>query len=391
MKILIINDYGCLSGGAERLSLILRDGLRARGHDARLFTSSAKPVAADNPADYTCYGTESSLQRVLQVANPMAAIALRRALASFRPDIVHIRMFFGQLSPLILLVLRGYPSVLHLGGYQTACPINLRILPDGSDCTFIPGRACHAAGCVTLMGLARTQVQFGAWRRWRGVIGCIVANSAALAEKLALGGVEADAVIWNGTPVRPARPPLEGPPTVGFAGRMVERKGVHVLLQAMKLVRERVPDARLVAAGGGPDLSKFARLASELGLDDAVELTGHLPPGELERRMSSVWITAVPSLVHEAFSNTALESMMRGTAVIAVNAGGFPEMIEPGVSGALVPRGDVKVLADSLVSCLADRDMCEAMGASARLRAIADFSDDAMVERFLHLYAGVSS
>lgn len=390
MKVLLLNDYGCLSGGAERLTVVLRDALRKRGHDARLFTSSAMPVAADNPADYTCYGTESPLQKLLQVANPMAAYRLRRVLARFKPDIVHVRSFLGQLSPVILPQIASYPAVLHLGGYQVACPINLRILPDGSDCAFVPGRACYDAGCVTLAGLARTQVQFGAWRKWRGVFDHIVANSHALARRLAEGGVDASVVIWNGTPVRPPRPPLKNPPAVGFAGRLVERKGVRVLLEAMVRVRERVPGARLVIAGGGPDEADFRKLAIEFALGDSVEFTGHLSAAEVERRMSAAWVMAVPSLVQEAFSNTALESMMRGTMVVASDVGGFPEMIEPGVSGMLVPRGDADALADSLVTCLADRERCDKMGAQARERALREFSAETMGGRFIELYSSIT-
>ena len=59
MKVLLVNDYGVQAGGAERVSVLLRDGLRARGHDARLLTSTARPAPGDYPADYTCLGTES--------------------------------------------------------------------------------------------------------------------------------------------------------------------------------------------------------------------------------------------------------------------------------------------------------------------------------------------
>lgn len=390
MKVLIVNDYGCLSGGAERLSMVLRDGLRERGHDARLFTSSAEPVAAENPADYTCFGTESVAQLLLQIANPMAVLALRRVLERFQPDVVHVRMFMSQLSPLVLPALRGYRCVLHLGGYQTACPINTRILPDGTDCMVVPGRACHSAGCVTLPGLARTALQFGAWRRWRSVFARIIANSSGLASRLAHGGVIADGVIWSGTPVRPPRPPLADPPTVAFAGRLVDRKGILVLIRAMRLVVDRVPRAKLIVAGGGPHQGSVTELVSQLGLEPAVAMLGYLSPDQAAEETSPAWVTAVPTIVHEAFSNTAIESMMRGTAVIASDVGGFPEMIEPGVSGLLVARGDVEGLAAALTTCLLDRQLSEAMGANARKRALEEFTVDAMVDRFLGVYRELS-
>ena len=79
------NDYATPSGGAELLMLGLRDGLRARGHDARLFASTARSAALPAVADYTCVGTTSSFRTLLQTANPWAAHALRRVLRDFRP------------------------------------------------------------------------------------------------------------------------------------------------------------------------------------------------------------------------------------------------------------------------------------------------------------------
>ena len=134
MRILIVNDYGVLSGGAERVSLALRDGLRRRGHEAKLFASTARPLPLESHADFACFGSESPLRRVLQTANPLAPPALRHALRAFRPDVVHVRMFLTQLSPLILPLLRDVTSIFPAGNYQTICPLNTKVLPDGTAC-----------------------------------------------------------------------------------------------------------------------------------------------------------------------------------------------------------------------------------------------------------------
>ena len=159
---LLVNDYGVLAGGAERITVDLRDGLRSRGHDVRLFASTAEPFRPPNEADDTCFGTNAWPHRVLQVANPWAILRLRGLLAEFRPDVVHVRMFLSQLSPRILPLLAGIPSLLHVGNHQTICPINTITLPDGSPCTFRAGAACRRQGCVSSLGLARTVPQLGA-------------------------------------------------------------------------------------------------------------------------------------------------------------------------------------------------------------------------------------
>jgi glycosyltransferase involved in cell wall biosynthesis len=391
VKILIVNDVGCLSGGAEQLSHVLREGLRARGHDARLFTSTAAPVDAQNPSDYTCYGTDSPLQRVLQVANPDAMLSLRKILRSFEPDVVHVRMFLGQLSPAILPLLEGRQCVLHIGSYQLVCPLNLRMPPDGTDCTYHQGVVCHSAGCVGIAGLARTLVHAGALRHWRNVFSRVVANSRGLADHLALGGLATDEVIWNGTPAVEPRPPLGHVPTVAYAGRLVTKKGAHVLVRAMRIVLDAIPEARLIVAGDGENRRDIEALVAELGISRSIEVTGHLDSIRLEENISSAWVMAVPTIVHEAFSNTAIEAMMRGTAVIASNVGGFPEMIDDGVNGALVPRGDPIALGNAIVRCLSDKALCERMGASARERAMSNFTVDRMVNSFLDVYQRVEA
>jgi len=106
MKILLINDYGTPTGGAELQMLTLRKGLRLRGHDARFFTSSARPIPVSSQADYECFGTTSRFRTLLQTTNPWAFWQLRRVLAEFQPDVIHVGIFLTQLSPLILPLLK---------------------------------------------------------------------------------------------------------------------------------------------------------------------------------------------------------------------------------------------------------------------------------------------
>ena len=113
MKILLISDYATPTGGAEILTISLRDGLRSRGHDARLFASSARPNGAHSQADYHCFGTTSGFRTLLQSANFWAARKLKRILAEFQPDVVHVTLFLTQLSPLILPLLKNVPSLYY--------------------------------------------------------------------------------------------------------------------------------------------------------------------------------------------------------------------------------------------------------------------------------------
>src|SRR5262249_54288339 len=153
-------------------------------------------------------------------------------LAEFRPEVVHVRIFLTQLSPLILPLLRGIPSILHLSWYRVVCPTGTKLLPDGRDCGSPAGRVCLRSGCLSLRAWIPTMLQLGLVRRDLDVFGRVLTLSESMRARLAAAGFEAAEVLRNAVPERPQRPPLAGLPTVGFAGRLVPEKGIDLLLQA---------------------------------------------------------------------------------------------------------------------------------------------------------------
>ncbi len=393
MKILLINDYGGATGGAEIQMLTLRQQLRDRGHDARLFTSNAE-VVKNSPilADYACYGTTGNRAQVLsQTLNFSAYRLLKRTLKDFQPDVVHVRMFLWQLSPLILPLLRPYPSLYQTAVYKAICPMGTNILPDGKACPFDPGSACLKAGCLTPQTWVVMMAQRALWDRWKETFDRVVALSAGMKQTLEAAGMKSVSVIYNGVPERSARPPLssmpECVPTVGYAGRFSVEKGVETLFKAFAKVCEQVPNAQLKIAGKGADEALLKALAQQLGIEENVIWLGHISRAELEQQFDSVWVQAVPSLWAEPFGNVTTEAMMRGTAVVASAVGAQPEIVgKQQAAGTLVPPGDVDALAAALLPILQQQRVAERMGAAGHQRAIAEFSEARCVESFLGLY-----
>ena len=410
MKILLINDYGGATGGAEIQMLTLRQQLRDRGHDVRLFTSNAE-VVAGSPilADYTCYGTTSRLQVISQALNFSAYRALRRALKAFDPDVVHVRMFLWQLSPLILPLLRPYPCLYQTAVYKAICPMGTNILPDGETCRFSPGAACLKSGCLTPQTWVFMMAQRALWQRWEHVLDRIVALSKGMKRELEQSGMKSISVVYNGVPERDTRPPLTSPPTVGYAGRFSAEKGVETLFQAFAEVTRQIPRAKLMLAGKGADEASLKALAERLEIEDRIIWLGHLSREDLEQQFDSVWVQAVPSLWSEPFGNVTTEAMMRGTAVVASAVGAQPEIVglektdfdlakldlaEHEVAaraGVLVSPGDVDALAAALVSILKQKEIAEQMGAAGHQRAMSKFSETRCVESFLQLYRELTS
>lgn len=387
MKVLLLSDYGDPRGGSEIVTLMLRRGLRARGHDARLLTSNVVAGIGANQADYRCFGTASPLRAALWPANPSAYLVLRRVLAGFRPDVIHVRMFLSQLSPAILPLLRTVPTVYHEGWFRTICPTGRKVFPDGTACHVAPGRACYSNGCVPLLAWPLSMAQLGLWRRWRGVFDSVVTNSRFTADLLRESGLPPTDIVWNGIPRRPARPPLAAAPTVAFAGRLILDKGVDLLLTAFAELVRTAPDARLLIAGAGPERQALQGLARRLGLSDAqVRFLGHLARADLERQFDAAWVQAVPTPWMEAFGNAAAEAMMRGTAVVVSAIGGLPEFVEHGRTGLVVPPRDPAALRDALLRYLLDRDLAERTGQAARAFAVQAFDEDTFIDRFVGIY-----
>jgi glycosyltransferase involved in cell wall biosynthesis len=386
MRVLLISDWGVPRGGAEVLTAALREELRGRGHDARVFASSVDGTAGFS--DYTCRGFDPSspLQTVTRAANPFAAARLRRVLREFAPDVVHVRMCLSQLSVLILPLLYAVPAVYHAVNYEAICPTMEKLLPDDSTCEVPAGLVCLRGGCISARAWPVLMAQQRLWRRWRGAFDVILANSSATRRQLLSDGIQPVEVVWNGVAAREPRPPLSDPPTVGFAGRLTWSKGADMLIRAFAEVAPDVPDGRLLISGDGPERVRLERLAVDLGLGRAVRMFGHITRDQVETELEAAWVHVVPSRNAEPFGLVAAEAMMRGTAVIASRAGGLSEIVEHDNTGLLVAPGDERALVGALKSLLRDRGLADRMGAAGRTRALRSFTlarfTDRMVEHY---------
>ena len=386
MNILLINDFGAANGGAELQMLALRSGLRARGHAVRLLASDAALVPGlRNEADRVCRGAASATQ----FANPFAWSAVRDELARHPPDVVHIRMFLWQMSPLILPALRAVPTLFQAAIYKAICPSGLKLLPDGTPCTVSPGTVCRREGCVDARSWVAAMTQLALLRRWRGNIDRVAALSTGMARLMEAEGWTGVEVMGNGVDARAARPPLGDVPLVAFAGRLVREKGVATLIAAFERVAARLPSARLLIAGTGPLEAEVRARAA--GLGERVAFCGHVSRDVMEQMFDDAWVQVVPSLWHEPFGNVSTEAMMRGTAVVASDVGGQSDIVRDGQTGYLVPPGDAEVLAERLLRVLSDRDHAEALGAEGRRVAQAEYSRDAVLDRLEATYAQMSA
>lgn len=386
MRVLFVIDYGTPTGGAEIQTLRFRELLRERGHEVEIFSSDARPGGADVLSDVTCFGSQGPARKILQAVNPMAQLALRRVIRSYRPDVVHVRMFLSQLSPLILHELSSVPTLLHVVNYQLICPLNTKLLPSGESCNHRAGGACQDEGCISPAGRARFELQRKMWNWWHHAVDVTISNSKWTAARLRNDGIAVDSNFTYGVPTT-AETAQPGPtPRAAFVGRLFRKKGVDVLLQAMALLVKRLPTARLDVIGDGPERGRLEALVNDLGLSGNCQMHGFVRRERIAELLHDSWVQAVPSTYEEPFGVVTIEAMMRGSAVVASNSGGPAEVVRDGETGLLVRPGDPELLADALFRILSDRQLASRMGKAAREVALRDFTEASSIDRVLGWY-----
>jgi alpha-maltose-1-phosphate synthase len=188
-----------------------------------------------------------------------------------------------------------------------------------------------------------------------------------------------------------------GRPTVAFVGRITRQKGVAHLLGA---AHQFSPDVQLVLCAGAPDTPEIAAEVSAAVAELAGKRSGvfwvreRLPIGKVREILSAATVFVCPS-VYEPLGIVNLEAMACGTAVVASDVGGIPEVVADGVTGSLVhydpddPVGYRARLAEAVNALVADPEMAGRYGQAGRRRCIAEFSWARIATQTLEIYRKV--
>lgn len=199
--------------------------------------------------------------------------------------------------------------------------------------------------------------------------------------------------IYNGSNREIAKPiaahELPGWPAVGpvivFAGHLSQVKGVAHLVEAMPIVRRRVP-ARLLLLGDGDQRQQLQNRVAELGLGEAIQFVGHV--ADPSQYLAAADVVAVPSL-SDALSMTLVEAARAGAAIVASDCDYGPrEVINNNESGLLVPPADTPALAEAIERVLTDPVLATRLREGAR-RAGERFSPEQMVAAYEQLIVPV--
>ncbi len=166
---------------------------------------------------------------------------------------------------------------------------------------------------------------------------------------------------------------------VGHVGGLVVWRNQSTLIRAIRLLRDRAIDARLVIIGDGPLKSELEMLARQLHLQVSVDFQGYQT--NLDEFFDSIDVYANPAY-GEAFGIANVEAMLESKPPVLAAAGAHPELIEDSVTGFLCPPGDPEVLAARLETLARDPVLRARMGHACRVRAETLFSSQSYADRY---------
>jgi phosphatidylinositol alpha-1,6-mannosyltransferase len=206
-----------------------------------------------------------------------------------------------------------------------------------------------------------------ALRRASAVV-AISAHAEALARAAGASAEHIHLIPPGIDPVPDPSPERNGRPTVLTVARLEdEYKGHDVVLEAMKLIRERVPDVLWAVVGDGSLRPRLERLAREYGVDDHVDFLGQLDDGERDRWYRRAHVFVMPSRLPEAgggegFGIVYMEASAHALPVVGANVAGARDAVVDGTTGLLVDPTDPAAVAEAVTGLLQERERAMRMG-----------------------------
>lgn len=356
--------------GAEGHLLLLLEGLRSEGIDARLIML----VEPDQPMDDMMLAAQNRgipIQRLpIRRDNDLTLLfRIRRALRQMKPHIVHTHLIHADLFGWLAAKSVGIQTVIssrhnndrfrHHPLWRRISPLLWRLTSGGiAISAAVRDFAIHIEGApADKISL----VYYGLAYRWTPDEEIHAARQAIRAElRLA-----PDAML------------------LGMVCRLVEQKGIPYALEAFQSICARFPSARLVIAGDGAMAAQLHRLSETLGVSHRVHWLGWR--SDTARLIASFDMILMPSL-WEGFGLVLLEAMSRRIPVIASHISAIPEVVSHGETGILIQPRDVRALAAAIARLLDDAPLRKHMGLLGAARLEERFNIRQMVAGTLAVY-----
>ncbi len=228
----------------------------------------------------------------------------------------------------------------------------------------------------------------------------IIGVSRSLLDELSRifpGLAQKTAVIANGAPLPlPAECapffPYSDRQISGFiltVGHVIHRKGIDLILRAMKMARECGCDLKLIIVGDGPERANLSRLADDLGLRENVHFAGNQPHSitlEFFRRC----LFFVLASREEGLPLVLVEAMAHNKAVVATRVDGIPELVKDGLTGLLAEPENPASLAAALVKLYKNKELRENVARRGQELVLREYTWDSIAARYIAILSDTS-
>jgi len=317
---------------------------------------------------------------------------LRMAHAAAGASVVHSHTWYTGMAGHLAAMLHAVPHVLTAHSLEPMRPWKAEQLGGGYQVSlWVEKTAVEAADAVIAVSAGMRQDVLSAYPALDPSRVHVVKNGV-------------DTAVWHPTPPDPEESVLAelgvdpSRPMVAFVGRITRQKGVPHLIAA---AHRFDPSVQLVLCAGAPDTPEIAAEVRTAVDELAATRTGvfwvrdFLPVHEISEILSAATAFVCPS-VYEPLGIVNLEAMACGTAVVASDVGGIPEVVDDGVTGTLVhhdpndPRGFEADLAEAVNALVEDPAKAARYGAAGRQRCIDEFSWARIAEQTVEIYRKVS-
>ena len=291
------------------------------------------------------------------------------------------------------------PRILHLNyvGMIGPYPWVARLL--GVEKVYLTDQGSRAAGYVPHRARAWKRVVSGLLNGPTTAVTCVSRFGYECLADLGLFAKSRLKLIYNAVDVPRATDGLKSAaefrrmhgipperPLVVQVSWMIPEKGIEDLLQAAKRVLAVEPDTHFLLAGDGAHRQDYERQARESGIGDRVTFTGVIQDPLAEGLFAAADVVCQFSRWEEVFGYVNAEAMASGKPVVATRVGGIPELVEDGVSGFLVERGDVAAMSARIIQLLRDPELRRRMGEAGLHSAWEKFNLRTNVAQLLELY-----
>jgi colanic acid/amylovoran biosynthesis glycosyltransferase len=183
-------------------------------------------------------------------------------------------------------------------------------------------------------------------------------------------------------------------PHIVTVARLIEFKGIHVLIDACRILRDRGYEFLCTVAGDGELREELEKQIKSYGLESRVQILGYVGEAEVLSLLQQATVFALPSITdskgaHDGLPVVLMEAMAVGLPTVSTRLSAIPELIDDGVCGLLVEEKDVTALANALERLLLDEELRQRLGSAARAKVEREYEIGHNVSRLAKLFEQV--